>query len=278
MNAIGLALAALLVLGDPPSNPPATEAPRNENAKPELSTPASPSASSPPVPFPHPLITEVLYAVPTGPAGDANGDGKREVAGDEFIELINPHDRPIQLFGYALTDSQEPGKGQLKFTFPALELPPGGVAVVFNGAASTFTGPVGDAKAPAEKPSDAFGGAWVFTMRNANNKTALGNSGDHVLLTAPDGTPVHRVWWSEDPAAGAAAAAPANAEPALPGIAPAQSAPKTPLLDDAAPLISRTSVQRDGVLATGRFVSHLDAERTPFSPGVYTMPARPHKP
>lgn len=57
------------------------------------------------VPFPHPLITEVLFNVPTGPKGDANGDGLRDAVGDEFVELINPHGKPIQLKGYVLTDS-----------------------------------------------------------------------------------------------------------------------------------------------------------------------------
>ena len=57
------------------------------------------------LPFPHPLITEVLYAVPSGDRGDANGDGTRDAVGDEFIELVNLHDRPIQLKGYTLMDS-----------------------------------------------------------------------------------------------------------------------------------------------------------------------------
>jgi hypothetical protein len=65
-----------------------------------------PHAGGPPVPFPHPLITEVLYNVPTGPEGDANGDGTRSATGDEFIELINPHDKPINLKGYVLTDGK----------------------------------------------------------------------------------------------------------------------------------------------------------------------------
>ena len=61
----------------------------------------SPSAApKPPVEFPHPLITEILYAVPKGDAGDANQDGKRSPTGDEFVELINPHDKPINLKGY----------------------------------------------------------------------------------------------------------------------------------------------------------------------------------
>jgi hypothetical protein len=261
--------------GDQPVKAPAAPTP-----------PAPPSANIPlaalAIPAPHPIITEVLYAVPTGPAGDANKDGKREVAGDEFIELVNPHDKPIQLFGYTLTDSQEPGKGQLKFTFPALELPPGGVVVVFNGFNSTFSPPVGDSKTPPTGPSDSFSGAWVFTMKNASGKSALGNSGDHVMLTAPDGTPVQRVWWSEtNPTPSAPAAEPAAATPnpaAPPAPTPASLKSKPPLLDDYVPALQRTSVQRDSILASGRFVSHLDNEHTPFSPGLYKITAAPVPP
>lgn len=69
--------------------------------------PPQPAAAAPAhgVPFPHPLITEVLFNVPKGAAGDANGDGTRDAVGDEFVELINPHDKPIQLKGYVLSDS-----------------------------------------------------------------------------------------------------------------------------------------------------------------------------
>jgi hypothetical protein len=72
----------------------------------------SPAEKSP-VPYPHPLITEVLYDVPKGPAGDANGDGQRSANGDEFVELINPHDKAINLRGYTITDAKKgEGKGE----------------------------------------------------------------------------------------------------------------------------------------------------------------------
>ncbi len=60
--------------------------------------------AKPPVPLPNPLITEVLYAVPTGDEGDADKDGDRSATGDEFVELYNPHDKPIQLKGYTVCD------------------------------------------------------------------------------------------------------------------------------------------------------------------------------
>lgn len=75
---------------------PAPAAPRD--------APAKKPAELAPVAFPHPLITEILYAPPKGAEGDANQDGKRNAVGDEFIELINPHDKPINLKGYVLSD------------------------------------------------------------------------------------------------------------------------------------------------------------------------------
>lgn len=254
--------------------------PSGEPAVPEPSPPPGLPLVSVAVPFPHPIITEVLFAVPSGPGGDANRDGTRDAAGDEFVELINPHDRAIQLFGYTLTDSQEPGKGQLKFTFPALELAPGEVVVVFNGFGATIAEPVGDQRTPPSGPHAAFAGARVFSMRCPSNKTAFGNAGDHVMLTAPDGTNVQRVWWSEDPSArGASVEAPKDGhEQGAPPPPPAKPKPRPPLVEDYAPIASRASVTRDTMLGTGRFVSHMDLERTSFSPGLYVIVKPPSPP
>lgn len=85
-------VAGLACASEPPATPQA---------------PSTPTASdTPAAKGPHPIITEVLYAVPTGPAGDANQDGTRHATGDEFIELFNPHDVPINLKGYRITDGQ----------------------------------------------------------------------------------------------------------------------------------------------------------------------------
>lgn len=143
------------------------------------------------VPYPHPLITEVLYNVPTGEDGDASKDGIRSATGDEFVELVNPHSKPIQLKGYTLSDGKnakwnqkKPKPGTKKnpapessdeppassdskdaknddarvfFTFPEMTLKPGQVVVVFNG----YKGPKnrkaveGDKAEPeATKPGD----------------------------------------------------------------------------------------------------------------------------
>lgn len=279
--AVGLISAALAPQPagiDPPASAPAASAP----------TPEPPATGTTPtlaVPAPHPIITEILYAVPTAAAGDANKDGKRDAAGDEFIELFNPHDKPIQLFGYTLTDSQEPGKGQFKFTFPALELPPGGVVVVFNGLNSVWSGPVGDAKVPPSAPNENFNSAWVFTMKNTSSKVALGNAGDHILLSAPDKAPIHRVRWSEtsDPSTPAPTlttpVAPAANPPATPGSPPTPATPKRkpgdPLLDEFVTAVQRSSIQRDSVFTTGRFGPHTESDKMAFSPGLYRTPVAP---
>ncbi|HYF14270.1 MAG TPA: lamin tail domain-containing protein [Phycisphaerales bacterium] len=161
----------------------------------------------------HPTITEVLYAVPGGKRGDADKDGTRSATGDEFIELVNPHDKPIDLKGYVLTDgaptpgeatdgkpADGKGKGpdeserRMRFEFPDCELAPGGVVVVFNGFGSSPVGPCGDAEKCPE-PNPQFGGAKVFSMKAANEYQALSNQHDLVLLIAPDGTPVECIAW-----------------------------------------------------------------------------------
>jgi hypothetical protein len=68
----------------------------------------------------HPTITEVLYAVPTS-EGDASGDGTRDAVGDEFVELVNATDAPIQLKGYRLSDRNDASpdrKGGWSFRVP----------------------------------------------------------------------------------------------------------------------------------------------------------------
>jgi len=246
-------------LATPPSKAPGTDGSSPAAEEPER--PADVAEAEPAavrecaLVYPHPIITEVLYAVPGGAAGDANADGKRHVSGDEFVELHNPHDKPIQLRGYKLTDSNPPDKGQLRFVFPLFELPAHATVVVFNGFQCSWFGPVGDEKAAPLASNDRFGGAWVFTLKAASQYVAFSNTGDHVLLTAPDGTPVHRVSWGEP-----------KDQTAF---------EKTqPLLDDKAMQTSKSSVQRDGLSRVASFRAHTDLPfdlggDKPFSPGVW---------
>jgi hypothetical protein len=229
-------------------------------------------------PYPHPIITEILYAVPSGPRGDANADGTRDAVGDEFIEIVNPHDKPIQLKGYTLLDADawdpgapkrdtpakpghaspagDPGKpketehrSEVRFTFPDLELKPGEVAVVFNGYKASIPGNVGDSTRAAPR-NETFHNAYVFTMNNDSPYAALGNEGDFVVLMAPGAKPVHVVKWGST----------------------SKNPPKDAMISEEAPK-SMGSVQRDGV--HGKLIPHKelkgDLGGTTFSPGVFSL-------
>ncbi len=231
------------------------------------------------VPSPHPLITEILYAVPPGAKGDANADGKRDAVGDEFIELVNPHPVAIQLKGYTVVDidAYSPGAAkpkpdkpgdrppprkprgdgpQVRFTFPDLELKPGEVVVLFNGLKATFSGPVGDqTKAPSGK-NDRFHHAYVFSMANTSQYAALSNEADCVVLLDPQGRPVHAVHWGE----------PAD---------DAKKPPQSAQVVEEAPMASQ-SVQR--ARSSGKLVAHSelpgDLSKSDCSPGLYVEPDR----
>ncbi|MBK9188664.1 MAG: lamin tail domain-containing protein [Phycisphaerales bacterium] len=217
-------------------------------AKPE-SAPSTALPAAPSVEFPHPMITEVLYAVPSGDEGDADQNGRRSATGDEFVELMNPHTKPITLKGYTLTDgvvkkgAKSKGEPQIRFVFPELTLKPGEVVVVFNGSDGPPAGPVGDTKAPAAR-NEKFNNAYVFTMKVKGSFTAFSNEGDCVLLSDPAGKPVECVRWGEE------------------SQSPEKAAPRTYDAPE-----SRGSVHREG----DEFVPHKnlsgDLGGLPFSPG-----------
>jgi hypothetical protein len=223
---------------------------RREPARtPELNPPAA-APVKPLVPWPHPLITEVLYAVPTGAAGDANKDGERTTNGDEFVELANPHDRPINLRGYTISGKAPAGAAStrkftvLKFTFPSCELAPGEVAVVFNGHGAKWSGPVGDTT-HAAAGNAAFANARIFTMNVESSRLGFANKADYVLLSAPSGEPVHCVKWGD--------------------LKP----PEKTALVEAAPEVSRQSVFRR--TASAPLEPHPSIGGVRFSPGRFPL-------
>lgn len=218
---------------------------------------AKPVAVKVPVPFPHPLVTEVLYDVPSGDDSDANKDGKRSATGDEFVELVNPHEAPIQLGGYTITDgtaldgarSNANTRTQIHFTFPNLELKPGQVVVVFNGYKQSIPGPVGDALRAPEGTNPIFSDAYVFSMKVPSQYVAFANKGDCVVLRDPKGGCVQAIRWG-DPS------------PNVPGGAL--------LVEDAPPSLG--SVQRVGL--SKRLVPHTDMRPGElFSPGQFDLKA-----
>jgi hypothetical protein len=154
-----------------------------------------------PIPAPHPQITEVLFNVPNDETGDANKDGERHAAGDEFIEIANAHDLPVNLRGYVLYNRRASFDGSegsgVRFEFPDCELPAHGTCVVFNGCDAKFAGPIGTPSKAPQSGNDSFAGVMVFSMGNSSKGRALANGGDWIVLAAPDGTIVDCVWWGE---------------------------------------------------------------------------------
>jgi uncharacterized protein (TIGR03437 family) len=120
------------------------------------------------------VINEILADVPPDNAntasveGDANHDGTRSSDDDEFVELLNNSDGPLDLSGVVVADS-----ANNRFTFPAgTTLAAGQAAIIFGGGLP-----------PARDPS--FGGALVFTA----SSLGLNDGGDtvNVKLPAPGG-------------------------------------------------------------------------------------------
>ena len=87
------------------------------------------------------FISEVLADPPSGLAGDANRDGRRDTYQDEFIELYNAGTNPISLVGWRLGDSTAL-KNHFQFPTDAV-IEPGSYVVLFGGGnPSGFTIPV----------------------------------------------------------------------------------------------------------------------------------------
>ncbi|MEX2218466.1 MAG: lamin tail domain-containing protein [Phycisphaerales bacterium] len=245
--AIAVAMGALAFQPPPPPSPAAANPPRPPDAPAPPASPAAPGKTAPLVPYPHPLITEVLFAVPTGEKGDASGDGSRDTSGDEFIELVNPHDTAIDLAGYELCGKSGPPDAktfkQLRFTFPPVTLKPGEVAVVFNGHAQSWQGPVGDTARAPEAGHEKFAGARVFTMANQSARVGLVNRADYVLLTSPAGARLHCIKWGDS-----------------------KPPRDIPLLEEV-PAVTGHSIARR--TATGKLEPHPPIEGRSFSPGKF---------
>lgn len=85
------------------------------------------------------ILNEVFANVPTGPEGDANGDGVRDAADDEFVELVNISSKTLDLTGVAVTNGGDP-----RFSFPPTCLEPGHAVVVFGGIRPGASPPSGE--------------------------------------------------------------------------------------------------------------------------------------
>ncbi len=119
------------------------------------------------------LVNEVLADPPDGAAGDANHDGVRDGAQDEFVELVNGSaGESIGVGGWTIkTRATGSTTENTRFTFPAgTSLPAGQAAVVFGGGGPTFN------------PNDEiFGCAQVFKV-NSSSGLSLTNTGLTILI------------------------------------------------------------------------------------------------
>ncbi len=108
------------------------------------------------------VINEILFDPAEGLSGDANGDGIRDAFQDEFVELMNAGDSPVDIGGWTLGDDDVGESG--RFVFPEETIiAPGERIVLFGGGV----------------PSVFAGQVFVDDGRIGNG---LANSGDSVTL------------------------------------------------------------------------------------------------
>ena len=115
------------------------------------------------------VISEVYPNPATGDAGDTNGDGGRHTYQDEFVEVANLGEQPVDISGYYLGDDDVPVEKLFRFPDNTV-LDTQAVVVLFGGGDMPVTkrifaddGRIGD---------------------------GLANGGDTVQLLAPDGSTV----------------------------------------------------------------------------------------
>ncbi len=112
------------------------------------------------------LLADVAPDNPSTPdlEGDANRDGVRNSADDEFVELVNMSPQPVDLSGVVIADMTSN-----RFTFPPNTILGGGRSVVvFGGGTPRVTDP-------------AFGGSTIFVAPSLG----LNDTGDTVRLKLP---------------------------------------------------------------------------------------------
>ena len=125
------------------------------------------------------MINEFLSDPPDGPAGDANNDGVRDSADDEFVELVNTTTHDINLSGYRiLTRSSSASSDTVRHEFIfGYTLPACTSIVVFGGGNPNPNDPI-------------FGGAQVY--KALTGSLSLANSGGVITLRDRSGVVQHR--------------------------------------------------------------------------------------
>jgi len=136
-----------------------------------------------------PLVINEIHADPaSGLDGDANGDGERDSADDEFVEIYNNGSASVDLSGYTIED----GFG-LRHTFPAeTVLDPGIAVTVFGGG--TPTGIPGVVQTASDGELGLNNGGDEVTLKDESGNVLLsvsyGSEGDNEqsLTRDPDFT------------------------------------------------------------------------------------------
>jgi hypothetical protein len=140
-----------------------------ESSAPCVSTPAATARAL--------VVNEILADPAKGAHGDANADGVRDPADDEFVEIVNAGRMPVCTVGWTLGDASDP----LRHVFPlAAALPPGGALVIFGGGV----------------PTGQFGGAHV-QWAAFGGRLNLSNSGDVLTLRDATGVLVKQISWGD---------------------------------------------------------------------------------
>lgn len=107
------------------------------------------------------VINEMLDDPANNLPGDANGDGIQNFSDDEFVELVNNSDSPVDITGWTIADG-----ASTRHTFPEGTVVPAGCAVVVFGGGT---------------PTGTFGGAVVQTA--SSGAVGLNNGGDTVTVS-----------------------------------------------------------------------------------------------
>jgi hypothetical protein len=113
------------------------------------------------------VMNEVLYDPSnSGLLGDANGDGVYVQDEDEFIELINTGNQPLDVSGWKVYDASALSSATPRHVFPAGSVIPSGKALVLFGGGT---------------PTGSFGAALVQTT--TTGAMNLNNAGDVLTIT-----------------------------------------------------------------------------------------------
>ncbi|HEX5833576.1 MAG TPA: lamin tail domain-containing protein, partial [Pyrinomonadaceae bacterium] len=142
------------------------------------------------------VINEILADPPDGLAGDANRDGIRDTADDEFIELVNSTTHDLDLSGFQLqTRALTGATDTLRHRFATGTILPAGTALVIFGGGSLTTASslpaasLFDASIPAPGRLTAidfiFGDSQV--VKASTGGLSLTNSGAVVTLRSATG-------------------------------------------------------------------------------------------